>query len=225
MLDEKTCFNSLQTGKPIQSVIVLPKEKFQTIRFNSLQTGKPIQRRKVLFQNGTHLWRMFQFPSNGKAYPKLEKRGDRGKGRSLFQFPSNGKAYPKNEVTGTCCVSGGSFNSLQTGKPIQSQLETASDFVNPSVSIPFKRESLSKGYNEIQREKREESVSIPFKRESLSKEIGEKVSIGPYYVTFQFPSNGKAYPKQTDEDGHCATQLMFQFPSNGKAYPKKKKNN
>ena len=62
-----------------------------------------------------------------------------------FQFPSNGKAYPKEErelisLWGVC------FNSLQTGKPIQSetQLFWNNRSVGSSVSIPFKRESLSK---------------------------------------------------------------------------------
>ena len=41
---------------------------------------------------------------------------------------------------------------------------------------------------------------------------------------FQFPSNGKAYPKPAQVLAFLADNEMFQFPSNGKAYPKKKKN-
>ena len=62
--------------------------------FNSLQTGKRIQRSKN--QDGN--------------IPNQEK----------FQFPSNGKAYPKpandNDEDATA---NNSFNSLQTGKRIQ----------------------------------------------------------------------------------------------------------
>ena len=38
---------------------------------------------------------VFQFPSNGKAYPKREKPVEVEDVRKKFQFPSNGKAYPK----------------------------------------------------------------------------------------------------------------------------------
>ena len=64
--------------------------------FNSLQTGKHIQRSQ-------------------------KPKGD-GEGIDLFQFPSNGKTYPKQ--TGFSGRNQGAqrFNSLQTGKHIQSPL-------------------------------------------------------------------------------------------------------
>ena len=94
---------------------------------------------------------MFQFPSNGKAYPKKQTRLNsrfRLTGVSIpfkresvskdginhrlvqfvtneeFQFPSNGKAYPKNFGTAGC-VKG------------------------VHVSIPFKRESVSKAIKHL----------------------------------------------------------------------------
>ena len=117
-----------------------------------------------------------------------------------------------------------SFNSLQTGKPIQ-RAHSTSPLPSRMVSIPFKRESLSKvvapeeDYKMIV-----QKVSIPFKRESLSKDGGHyaegdinifdlvsipfkreslsKENLGVVCQTwttrpFQFPSNGKAYPKWT----------------------------
>ena len=62
------------------------------------------------------------------------------------------------------------FNSLQTGKPIQS-LMYARPVPVPSiaVSIPFKRESLSKANIRERVSREDKKVSIPFKRESLSK--------------------------------------------------------
>ena len=165
------------------------------------------------------LLRKFQFPSNGKAYPKHANKPN-GKLKAIysFQFPSNGKAYPKlksswqNENNHKLC-----FNSLQTGKPIQSR---CFEFVSSGrnyVSIPFKRESLSKA-----------------KAKNDDKGKGDE---------FQFPSNGKAYPKSTpkqqSKESLCFNSLQtgkpiqrsiprlslvldtwFQFPSNGKAYPK-----
>ena len=91
-----SCFNSLQTGKHIQrsSAPQVPQEK-QGTGFNSLQTGKHIQR-------------------------KLSEESEADERRSLFQFPSNGKAYPKPHVLHEYTqVHGQSFNSLQTGKHIQ----------------------------------------------------------------------------------------------------------
>ena len=111
-----------------------------------------------------------------------------------FQFPSNGKAYPKFQQYDH--IIGGGL-----------------------VSIPFKRESVSKEAIGI-KVLGTDSVSIPFKRESVS-----KVDIFDKFVSaiekFQFPSNGKAYPK--DECSNQRTETgddAFQFPSNGKAYPK-----
>ena len=88
------------------------------------------------------------------------------------------------------------------------------------------------------------SVSIPFKRESVSKAVVDfhKAVI----EAFRFPSNGKAYPKRSfaatygcdlkrcvsipfkresvSKAGYNVAKAMnhwmFRFPSNGKAYPK-----
>ena len=62
-------------------------------------------------------------------------------------------------------------------------------------------------------------VSIPFKRESVSKDQGTANGVVFVFLKFQFPSNGKAYPK-LDEDPLDYNLFVFQFPSNGKAYPK-----
>ena len=90
------------------------------------------------------------------------------------------------------------------------------------VSIPFKRESVSKdfivsftetvlymfqfpsngkAYPKVAVMPTEigfrGGVSIPFKRESVSKDLKEyKVDIVKLFLKFQFPSNGKAYPKK-----------------------------
>ena len=158
--------------------------------FNSLQTGKPIQSRWWLGSAPTPK-PSFQFPSNGKAYPKsdLAERSDVLK----FQFPSNGKAYPK--------YNNGVLDSDE-------------------VSIPFKRESLSKVLSRLSnRQPNIDGVSIPFKRESLSKDGYSDI----YYSAkgeFQFPSNGKAYPKTLTMRHILRKWYEFQFPSNGKAYPK-----
>ena len=60
---------------------------------------------------------MFQFPSNGKAYPKFSNRAAIN-AKNEFQFPSNGKAYPKL-IAIFVLIAAACFNSLQTGKHIQ----------------------------------------------------------------------------------------------------------
>ena len=161
----------------------------------------------------------------------------------MFQFPSNGKAYPKILMHVMETDTDLSFNSLQTGKRIQ-RVSIVWSTRTLSVSIPFKRESVSKeflqkefrapdiesfnslqtgkriqrtllqhlrgeilGFNSLQTGKRIQreintlescqlqTVSIPFKRESVSKANGTP-EFAPSKSVFQFPSNGKAYPKQ-----------------------------
>ena len=63
-----------------------------------------------------------------------------------FQFPSNGKSYPKV------------FDS-----------NTLSDIENKCVSIPFKREIISKVCLTNIASGTRNTVSIPFKREIISK--------------------------------------------------------
>ena len=117
---------------------------------------------------------VFQFPTNGKAYPKV-KVGDSNEivlTFSEFQFPTNGKAYPKviREGERQSEAFEFSFNSLRTGKPIQ-------------------RRNLTPHLLNVV-----DVVSIPYERESLSKEAFYRTS-GGLNFGFQFPTNGKAYPK------------------------------
>ena len=119
-----------------------PVQKEIAEGFNSLRTGKPIQR-DLDATGDTPVDYVFQFPTNGKAYPKIFFRASSSAHRVQFQFPTNGKAYPK-----------------------ESEPDPDPD---RGVSIPYERESLSKGIlREIGRTSTQ--VSIPYERESLSKE-------------------------------------------------------
>ena len=216
--------------------------------FNSLQTGKRIQRHHAS-PTARLLHRVsipFKRESGSKGLLRCERRNRSG----AFQFPSNGKAYPKeytNNQTGQVSLS---FNSLQTGKRIQrpttSTTGTPDDdvFQFPSngkadpkqrchagrlrwgpVSIPFKRESGSKdvrakasvnevdeGFNSLQTGKhiqrdhkslgltRNLKVSIPFKRESVSKAIELlplATGVGVVSIPFKRESVSKAYRKRS----------------------------
>ena len=243
--NEKTRFNSLQTGKCIQSVGCEMKSA-SPLSFNSLQTGKCIQRIEIFYGHVINQMHKFQFPSNGKVYPKSAGRwphrqgdsgvsipfkresvskaantvGDMKANKDMFQFPSNGKVYPKRysipdygtprefqfpsngkvypKTLVQCqpvAVPPSCFNSLQTGKCIQrGDKNRWCTIERCPVSIPFKRESVSKVQYRNSTSDRLLIVSIPFKRESVSKAEGIS-SRGLGINLFQFPSNGKVYPK------------------------------
>ena len=223
-------------------------------------------------RRGRHRGFQFQFPSNGKAYPKyvrcaccriaksfnslqtgkpIQSHLRQGKihhQELLFQFPSNGKAYPKAGINRKTINLSIGFNSLQTGKPIQRWVgETRSVLrTQYQVSIPFKRESLSKAtilktcirqrvpksFNSLQTGKPIQrqptdrcgrqscKFQFPSNGKAYPKFVGDRAGPLPSWVPFQFPSNGKAYPKDFIHHFHQSPTLWFQFPSNGKAYPK-----
>ena len=137
--------------------------------FNSLQTGKCIQSEQAEKLLDIDI-QEFQFPSNGKVYSKRRQVSDNRYCQCWFQFPSNGKVYSKSRASRECYEYGQMrFNSLQTGKCIQSS-------------------KWEKARADISR------VSIPFKRESVFKVIILWLIIFRRSL-FQFPSNGKVYSK------------------------------
>ena len=140
--------------------------------FNSLQTGKHIQRRNPITTcEGKAV--MFQFPSNGKAYTKLYNLYKRRYTKCVYQ----------------------SFNSLQTGKHIQSKRNwdkrlDKMQFQFPSNGKAYTKWSECESSSPVVRQ-----VSIPFKRESIYKAIYAFTNCITENLEFQFPSNGKAYTK------------------------------
>ena len=87
----------------------------------------------------------FQFPSNGKAYPKEEAENRLAK-LYAFQFPSNGKAYPKVLYLDELHQWNRKFQFPSNGKayPKKKKERTMTKKKQKYVSIPFKRESVSK---------------------------------------------------------------------------------
>ena len=88
----------------------------------------------------------FQFPSNGKPYPKFRTRCLRTRLSVLKSFNSlqTGNHIQRHRDDsgrkGKCWH----FNSLQTGNHIQRAKGQASRDAGSRVSIPFKRETISK---------------------------------------------------------------------------------
>ena len=165
MSSHKVGFDSLQTGKQIATrhVHIVKNPALDMFRFPS--NGKADSNASKVHAEivaGT-----FRFPSNGKAYINI-KELQLEESRYWFPFPSNGKAYInifRNVLVISLCFS---FDSLQTGKHISTQIVFI-DFQSfrwRNVSIPFKRESIYQRYQSKSYDKRT-IVSIPFKRESI----------------------------------------------------------
>ena len=113
------------------------------------------------------------------------------------------------------------FNSLQTGK--QRQSEDGSEYaMTPlsTVSIPFKRESISKvGFAVALLEtERIDSFQFPSNGKAYPKSFRFLSHLA--FCKFQFPSNGKAISKVMKTGVATRSTQRFQFPSNGKVYPK-----
>ena len=136
--------------------------------FNSLQTGKHIQTSSTLrLMNQCTI--LFQFPSNGKAHPNTTKRLKLITAHNRFNSLQTGKHIQTIYRTEVTRGAEESFNSLQTGKHIQTSLGIAVSSPLSGVSIPFKRESTSKRTMALIVLAASCRVSIPFKRESTSK--------------------------------------------------------
>ena len=214
MLDSLIRFNSLQTGKHIQSCPTLPMAlKSSTVSFNSLQTGKHIQ--SWVWRLGERLVRQsFQFPSNGKAYTKLDAGGGLSVPSSIeFQFPSNGKAYTKPNRTRiaarravvfqfpsngkaytkwtllTLTLEYRCFNSLQTGKHIQRVMR-----INPA-------DWIRKSFNSLQTGKHIQRGELP---------VGGQIETG-----FNSLQTGKHIQSKFDAET-CRKALSFNSLQTGK---------
>ena len=122
--------------------LLLPKQ----LSFNSLQTGKCIQR---LAEKKLEAQARVSIPFKRESVFRVQGLlPDFITSRLKFQFPSNGKVYSERPRLQRPLLEQKSFNSLQTGKCIQSS--DAHPYANliAGVSIPFKRESVFRGISD-----------------------------------------------------------------------------
>ena len=194
--------------------------------------------------DGWNIWSYgeFQFPTNGKAHSDgTLQPGDSIK-IQVFQFPTNGKAHSDKmarffslmmalmvsipyEREGTfrhllyqaCAFIGISFNSLRTGRHIQTKARGLTFFrwnmsfnslrtgrhiqtdkqglsdEDIEVSIPYEREGTFRLEDKhIVSKILDDKVSIPYERESTFRPCQRRCCV---YLrkAFQFPTNGKAH--------------------------------
>ena len=162
---EEYCFDSLRPGKCIQS------DAKASADYPSLKVSLPFDRESVSKADYSMLdglatidGMMFPFPSNGKVSPK----------QYLCQIVVNSLGFP----------------SLQTGKCLQRRMGTPGT-AGICVSLPFKRESVSKGVPpEVPPE---QPVEFPFPSPGkvLSDLLIAIAASGCLTTKFPFPSNGK----------------------------------
>ena len=100
LFQENLGFNSLQTGKCIQSIWHISLQPRFRRCFNSLQTGKCIQRRMALGYTKHCGTTGFNSLQTGKCIQSIIRIERDNEIVSEFQFPSNGKVYSKANYLG-----------------------------------------------------------------------------------------------------------------------------
>ena len=130
-------FNSLQTGKWIQRTRLALQEAIG-LSFNSLQTGKWIQSVLTSHRSRTPLQVSIPFKRESGFRDTCISRNNNDNHVSIpFKRESGFRgSYPRGNNRRR-----GRFNSLQTGKWIQSKIANSLRQRTLKVSIPFKRES------------------------------------------------------------------------------------
>ena len=133
-----------------------------------------------------------------------------------FQFPSNGKAHSDPRPRSQCRFRRSCFNSLQTGRHIQTISERTLDELRLEFQFPSNGKAHS---DEEVSEKRHASllkVSIPFKREGTFRRSPGPRRRRALCVSIPFKREGTFRPNFRAKRDFAGAG--FQFPSNGKAH-------
>ena len=179
-------------------------------------------------------------PFKREGVSKVETHREKLTEHAKFQFPSNGKAHSDSQTRLTATV-GTSFNSLQTGRHIQTYQRCLQGFQEVKE---FQFPSNGKAHSD------DEPIYFRITDENgfNSLQTGRHIQTQPITnaeieaVSFQFPSNGKAHSDITIAVlAQCLVAVsipfkregtfrlfaaaltipyktLFQFPSNGKAH-------
>ena len=185
------CFNSLQTGKWIQSIRQrLPNNGRSNIPlgFNSLQTGKWIQRQS--FNGAYRRFTSFNSLQTGKWIQSIEWMNE----HSLdFEV-----SIPFKRESGF-------------------RVKVKKSLIDKTVvSIPFKRESGFREALKLVESEMNRVVSIPFKRESGFRGIIQMSVQDLYNSGFNSLQTGKWIQRLDKTVKASNADAKFQFPSNGK---------
>ena len=164
------------------------------------------------------LWRLFQFPSNGKVLS--DER------HSLFLFlPICSVSIPfkRESPFGRASPRPGSrriqsFNSLQTGKSFRTEAQMRLKKTHQQVQS-FNSLQTGKSFrtrNPMNNTFILNSVSIPFKRESPFGRVSVPNGLSLSFLCFNSLQTGKSFRTDEERDRQSLGIAKFQFPSNGK---------
>ena len=161
------------------------------ISFNSLQTGKSF--RTGYTSQAFAMRKKFQFPSNGKVLSDTSRCLKKFEQKTSFQFPSNGKVLSDID-SGENYINLKKFQFPSNGKVLSDCSKTQRTADQPSVSIPFKRESPFGHRLEADEPVARDCFNSLQTGKSFRTYNGEDVLVRPN--EFQFPSNGKVLSDQ-----------------------------
>ena len=135
---------------------------------------------------------LFQFPSNGKGDGKRKWRNaNHGAENVSIPFKRESGLQEVNQLN--AAVIGSMFLFPSNGKGYRKLASTACILTLSTTKLSFNSLQTGKG--------------IASDHHWIT---------GEWYITFQFPSNGKGDRKATGEYPEAVLNIRFQFPSNGK---------
>ena len=159
-------FNSLQTGRHIQTIVVSIKTLNSGERFQFPSNGKAHSDVKTKHLNFTMRMSGFNSLQTGRHIQTQSQKSTR-RISAGFQFPSNGKAHSDCQCLcrkRDCVLHGVSIPFKREGTFRQCNLVFVCCFYD-FVSIPFKREGTFRQQAIPPNSAIRDRVSIPFKRE------------------------------------------------------------
>ena len=140
-------FNSLRPGRHIQSDQVSDGANLDD-KFQFPTTGKAYPKRANSFYPVKWIRLCFNSLRPGRHIQSIQHLESRLGQGEVFQFPTNGKAYPKSSTPRTSSSRRICFNSLRPGRHIQSRRNCPQGRGgHGGVSIPYDREGISKVRN------------------------------------------------------------------------------
>ena len=159
--------------------------------FYSLQTGRHF--RTDVSALATKASFVFLFPSNGKAFPNQMMDFAMRHDESLFLFPSNGTAFPNGTLlTASTLCRHLCFYSLQAGRRFRTDVSALA----AKASFVFLFPSNGKAFpnlNQDASERHHDDVSIPFKRDGVSKQETIRTMNRKYFERFYSLQTGRRF--------------------------------
>ena len=163
---------------------------------------------------------MFQFPTNGKAHSDALRLQDAEIKRRRVSIPYEREGTFRPGTANERKPNGWSFNSLRTGRHIQTRIFYSLYFHLIPVSIPYEREGTFRRKEDSESNCRRDvrEFQFPTNGKAHSDKQGRWNAATRPECWFQFPTNGKAHSDRLGTFHRRLQWFRFQFPTNGKAH-------